>query len=223
MRIPFLPLFQSTAPLDGLQEHAAKLKECTWIFQHAIECHIMGTCDSFEELREKVGGLEKEADDIKRRVRETMPSKMRMPVEKFQLYSYLTEQDRVLDALEDALDWVAYREPPGFPKAVEKEFFLLIDAVIDPVEEISPLVTAANAFFRKPAKKQRKPVIDIIRNIRRQAHEADRAEDLVKRRIFTTEADPVTLFHMVRLAEMLGAVADHAENTSDLMLAMLAR
>ncbi len=223
MRFPFIPLFRSAAPVDGLQEHAAKLKECTWIFQHAIECHILANCESFEDLRKKVGVLEKEADAIKRRIREKMPAAIMMPVEKFQLYSYLAEQDRVLDALEDALDWISYREPPGFPPGIEKQFFLLIDAVIDPVEEISPLVTQAAAYFRKRSQKQRKPVIEIIRNIRRQAHEADKAEDLVKRQIFATDADPVTLVHMIHLAEMLGAVADHAENTSDLMLAMLAR
>jgi predicted phosphate transport protein (TIGR00153 family) len=223
MRFPFIPLFRSAAPVDGLQEHAAKLKECTWIFQHAIECHILGNCESFEELREKVSALEKEADGIKRRIREKMPAAIMMPVEKFQLYSYLSEQDRVLDALDDALDWISYREPPGFPPGIEKQFFLLIDAVIDPVEEISPMVTQAAAFFKKRTQKLRKPVIETIRNIRRQAHEADKAEDLVKRQIFATDADPVTLIHMVHLAEMLGAVADHAENTSDLMLAMLAR
>lgn len=223
MRFPLLSLFRASAPMDGLQEHAAKLKECTWIFQHAIECHIGENCESFDELRERVGALEKEADDIKRRIREKMPAEMLMPVEKFQLFSYLTEQDRVLDALEDALDWISYRESPRFPKGVEKEFFLLIDAVIDPVEEIDSMVTEAAAFFRKRSKKQREAVIEIIRNIRRQAHEADKAEDIVKRRIFATDADPVTVVHMIRLSEMLGAIADHAENTSDLMLAMLAR
>jgi uncharacterized protein len=48
MRFPLLSLFRASAPMDGLQEHAAKLKECTWIFQHAIECHIGENCESFD-------------------------------------------------------------------------------------------------------------------------------------------------------------------------------
>jgi uncharacterized protein Yka (UPF0111/DUF47 family) len=37
------------------------------------------------------------------------------------------------------------------------------------------------------------------------------------------QIDPVTVFHMIRLAEVIGSVADHAENAGDMMRAMLAR
>jgi uncharacterized protein Yka (UPF0111/DUF47 family) len=53
MRIPFLSMF-ITSPFAGLQEHAEKVKECTWAFQQAIECHISDQCQTFEELREEV-------------------------------------------------------------------------------------------------------------------------------------------------------------------------
>jgi hypothetical protein len=36
------------------------------------------------------------------------------------------------------------------------------------------------------------------------------------------KTDPVTLFHMVRLAEIIGSIADHAENAGDMMRAILA-
>ena len=43
---------------------------------------------------------------------------------------------------------------------------------------------------------------------------------------FTTvdpQIDPVTVFHMIRLAETIGSIADHAENAGDMMRAMMAR
>jgi len=222
MRIPFLSLF-ITSPFDGLQEHALKVKECAWVFQHAIECHVVHNCQSFEGLRAEVIKMESEADAIKRRIRGHIPVGTLMPVDKFQLFRYLREQDSVLDSFEDALDWISYREKPGIPEAFQKDFLLLIDSVIDPIEELSRMVSEARVYFKNYSDKQRNIVKEIIRTIRKQEHEADKAEELVKRKVFSIEKEPVTVFHMIRLAEIIGSIADHAENAGDMMRAMLSK
>ena len=103
MRIPFISMFIAS-PFDGLQEHAEKVKECAWAFQQAIECHIANKCKTFEEFRQDVIRMETEADTIKRRIRGHLPKGTLMPVDKFQLFRYLREQDRVLDTVQGALN-----------------------------------------------------------------------------------------------------------------------
>ena len=222
MRLPFLSMFM-TSPFEGLQEHAEKVKECTWAFQQAIECYTSHQCRTFEELRQEVVTLEQEADAIKRRIRGHLPIGTLMPVSKFQLFRYLREQDGVLDAVEDALDWISYRPEPGIPDSLEKDFFLLVDAVIDPIEELSRMVAEARKYFRNYNEKQRILVKDIIRNLREKEHNADKLEDIIKGKILNMDVDPVTVYHTIRLAEFVGAIADHAENAGDMMRAMLAR
>lgn len=222
MRIPFLSVFV-TSPFDGIQEHAEKVKECAWAFQQAMECHVSDKCTRFEELRKEVIELEDQADAIKRRIRGHLPKGTLLSVDKFQIFRYLREQDSVLDSVEDALDWISYRTEPGIPKELEKDFFLLVDAVIEPIEELTLMVSEARKYFKNYSEKQRKTVKDIIRNLRRKEHEADKAEDIIKEKALNMSADPVTIFHMVRLAETIGAIADHAENAGDMMRAMLAR
>ncbi len=222
MRIPFLSLF-IVSPFDGLQEHAEKVKECAWAFQQAMECHVSDRCKRFEELREEIIQMEREADAIKRRIRGHIPFGTLMPVDKFQLFRYLREQDSVLDSVEDALDWISYRSEPGILPELEKEFFLLVDAVVNPIEELAIMVEEARKYFKNFSDKQRVVVKDIIRNLRRQEHEADKAEAAIKRKVLNMGTDPVTIFHMVRLAETIGAIADHAENAGDMMRAMLAK
>jgi hypothetical protein len=146
-----------------------------------------------------------------------------MPVSKFQLFRYLREQDGVLDAVEDALDWISYRPEPGIPDTLEKDFFLLADAVVEPIEELSQMVIEARKYFRTYNEKQRGLVKDIIRRLRQHEHEADKFEDAIKRKVFNMELDPVTVFHSIRLAEIIGSIADHAENAGDMMRAMLAK
>ncbi len=222
MRIPFLSMFM-TSPFDGLQDHAEKVKECAWTFQHAIECHVADQCKRFEELRQEIITLESEADSIKRRIRGHIPKGTLMPVDKFQLFRYLREQDSVLDAVEDALDWISFRSEPGIHEELQKDFLIFVDTVIDPIDELSRMVSEAREYFKNYSEAQRVRVKDIIRNLREQEHKADKYEDRIKQKIFYLQLDPVTVFHMIRLAEYIGSIADHAENAGDMMRAMIAK
>jgi uncharacterized protein len=222
MRLPFLSLFVAS-PFEGLQEHAEKVKDCSLVFQQAIECYVSRQCHRFEELRKSVQKLEHEADAIKRRIRGHLPKGTLMPVDKFQFFRYLSEQDKVIDAAEDALDWISYRPESGFPFSIEKELFLLVDAVLDPVEELSRVVAEARKYFQSFSQDQRQIVKGLIRALREQEQSADDLEDALKRKAFHLDLDPLTVFHIVRLAEIIGSIADHAENAGDMMRAMVAR
>ena len=225
MRIPFLSRFLSrfmASPFEGLQEHAEKVKVCAWTFQQAIECYVSSKCERFEELRQEVIKLESEADAIKKNIRGHLPKGAIIPVDKYQLFRYLREQDQVPDAMEDALDLISYRSETDIPKELVKDFFLLVDAVIDPVEDLSRIVAEARKYFRNFSGVQRDTVKAIIRGLSEKEHEADKLEDSLKRKIFSL-ADPVIVFHMITLTEIIGSIADHAENAGDMMRAMIAR
>ncbi|MGD2149274.1 MAG: TIGR00153 family protein [Desulfobacterales bacterium] len=222
MRVPFFKMFM-TSPFEGLQEHAEKVMECAWAFQQAMECYFAAKCKTFEEFRQEVTRIESQADAIKRRIRGHMPKRTMMPISNFLVFRYLKEQDEVLDRMEDSLDWISYRAESGIPQELEKDFALLVDAVIDPIEQLSGLVVEARLYFKKFSEKQRVVVKNIIHTLRQQEHEADKFEDIIKKKIFNMEADAVTIFHLVRLAETIGSIADHAQNAGDMMRAMLSK
>lgn len=222
MRIPLMSMF-ATSPFDGVKEHTDKIKECAWSFQKAFECYISHECKTFEELREDVNRLESEADAIKRRIRGHLPIGTLMPVSKFQLFHYLREQDGLMDAMQDALDWISCQTEPGIPAELEKDFSHLVNAAIDPIEELCNMIGEARKYFQTYNQKQRAKVKTIIRNLRRMEHEVDTIEDTIKRKVFNLCADPVAVFHLIRLTETIGSIADHAENTGDMMRAMIAR
>jgi uncharacterized protein Yka (UPF0111/DUF47 family) len=100
---------------------------------------------------------------------------------------------------------------------------LLVAAVMDPIEELSKMVAEARKYFSNFSEEQRVRVKDKIRDLRHYEHEADKLEDAVKEKIFNAIEDPVTVFHLIRLTEIIGSIADHAENAGDMMRAMVAR
>ena len=222
MRIPFFSMFMAS-PFDGIQNHAKKVKECASVFQQAIECHISSKCKTFEEFRQEVAKLESKADAIKRNIREDLSKRAMLPLDKFELLMYLVEQDQVIDAMEDTLDWISYRDEPGILEDLEKDFLQLVDVVIDPVEELSNMVLEARKYFKRFSEKRRIVVKNIARKLSLLEHEADKIEDMIKEKVLNMNADPVTVFHLFRLAIIIGSIADHAENAGDMMRAMVAR
>jgi predicted phosphate transport protein (TIGR00153 family) len=222
MRVPFFEMFM-TSPFEGLQEHAEKVMECAWAFQQAMECYFEDKCKTFEEFRQEVTQIESQADVIKRRIRGHIPKETMMPISNFLVFRYLKEQDGVLDAVEDTLDWISYRSETKIPEDLKKDFALLVDSVIDSIEVLSTMVAQARKYFKTYSEDQRVVVKDIIHKLRRQEHEADKFEDIIKKKVFNMEADAVTIIHLVRLAEIIGSIADHAQNAGDMMRAMLSR
>ncbi len=222
MQIPFLSKFTGM-PFNALQEHAEKVKECAWAFQQAMECYGSNRCDRFEEYMKEVDQLESHADKIKGKIRASVHKHSKTPVMEFQLFMFISEQDKVLDSVEESLNWISYRPSSGMPENLKKDFFNLVDAVITPIEELSVMVAETKKYYKSYSEKQRKIVIDIIQNLRKSEHEADQLEDTLKLNIFSNETDPAAVFHLVKLTEMIGSIADHAENAGDMMRAIIAR
>ena len=222
MRLPFSTKSMSI-PFEGILDHAEKVKECAWAFQQAIECLGSGNYEKFGEYRDEVDKLEGQADKIKQKFRSTIPRQSKLPVEKFQLYMYIKEQDNVLDGVNDCLNWISYRTATGFPESLKKDFYSYVDAIISPIEELSHMVKEAKKYFEGYSENQRKIVIDIIHSLRKSEHDADQLEDKLKRDIFSQGLDATTVYHMITLADLIGSIADHAENAGDLMRTMLAR
>jgi predicted phosphate transport protein (TIGR00153 family) len=219
------PLFakHTESPFDALLEHAEKIKECVWAFQQAMECYISEKCMLFEEYKAEVHKLENKADDIKRRIRQDFSSEDKLPISLFQLFMYLKEQDHVLDSVDKSVRWLSYRITPDLPPELEKDFYLLVDSVIEPIEDLSRMVAEAKTYFETYSHKQRKLVKDVIRHIRKREHESDLIEGAMKKKVISIVSDPVAVYHLITLVEYIGSIADHAENSGDMMRAMIAR
>jgi len=222
MRIPFFQMFM-TSPFDGLKEHAEKVKECALLFQQAIECRLSEKCNSFENFRNEVTRLESEADAIKRRIRGHLPIGTFLTVDKFQIFRYIKEQDEVLDKVEDALDWISFKPDFAIEDEIAKNIKQLVDMTLNPIEELSLLIDKARDYFQTYSEANRLKVKEVINNLRTYEHEADKIEKTLKRQIFMSDIDPVNVFFLVKLVEDIGDIADHAENTGDMMRAMIAR
>jgi hypothetical protein len=222
MRFSFLSLFY-LSPLEKLKSHADKVRECASMLKQAAECYVRKDCVGFERFTEEVARVESQADAIKRNLRNHMPRGLLMPVDKFMLFDCLREQDHVVDHVEEALYWLSFRPDEGLPEELGGDFLELISAVMPSIEKLPELAGQAIAYFRSRSEQERNKLKGIIRDIRQAENEADLLEHELKKRIFSELRDPVTIFHLVQVVEIIGGIADDAQNVADRMRAMIAR
>jgi predicted phosphate transport protein (TIGR00153 family) len=222
MRFGLFKLFRES-PFDRLQEHAEKVREGGEVFRKAIKCYLESECEEFEKLHMQITSLESEADRIKQNIRAHLPKGILMPVHKFHFLWYLREQDKVMDAMQDALHWLSYRTTL-IPDPLLDDFVLMVDRAVEVIEQIPEMVDAAIHYFHSFSNTDRDKVKGVIHNLRHKEFESDQIERKLKSEAFSiTVNDPAATFHLVRLVEYIGEVSNHAENAGDMLRAMIAR
>jgi predicted phosphate transport protein (TIGR00153 family) len=222
MRFSFFSLFFES-PFVKLKNHANKVKECAWMFKRAVNCYVEQDCEEFDKLTEDVAMLESQADELKRNLRNHLPRGIFMPVDKFVLLDCLREQDHVLDDVEEALYWLSFKPMGGIPEELVGDFLDLIDAVIPAIEKMPDMSEQAIVYFRSGTEEQRNKLKSIVREIYQAEKESDHLEHELKKKAFALLKDPVEIYHIVRLVEIVGDICDHAQNASDRMRTMIAR
>ena len=105
--------------------------------------------------------------------------------------------------------------------SVSHPFQFFIPLVIDPVEELSEMVSRARTYFNNFSSKARKATVKSIRNLRKEERAAKRAEYLFKQKLFSLDTTPETRFHYIHLAEIIGTIAGRIEHAGEIMRAML--
>ena len=222
MRFSFFSLFYES-PFVKLKRHADKVKECAQMFKEAVQCYVQQDYDKFEDLTEEVAKLESQADELKRNLRNHLPRGIFMPMDKFVFLDCLREQDHVLDDVEEALYWLSFKPMGKIPEDLVEDFLDLIDAVIPAIEKMPDMSERALIYFRNSTEENRNKLKSIVREVYQAEKEADHLEHELKKRAFAALKDPVEIYHIVRLVEIVGDICDHAQNTSDRMRTMIAR
>jgi predicted phosphate transport protein (TIGR00153 family) len=222
MRFSFFSLFYKS-PFKKLKDHADKVKECAWMFKRAVECYVEKDCEEFDQLTEDVAMLESQADWLKRNLRNHLPRGIFMPVDKFILLDCLREQDHVLDNVEKALYWLSFKPEGEIPEELVGDLLHLVDAVIPAIEKLPEMAEQAIAYFESSTEENRNRLKSTIRDIHQAEKESDHLEHELKKEAFAVLKDPVDIFHIVRLVEIIANIADDAQNASDRMRTMIAR
>jgi len=213
------------SPFGPLVEHTRRVHATVELIRPFLEAYLEGEWERCEELHGEISKLEHEADKQKNEIRDHLPKSVLLPVDRGDVLGYLKQQDAIADAAEDLTVLLTLRNvrtPPDladrildFADQVIRTSELLLDAGLE-------LADLFEASFAGPEVDR---VLSIVAQVNDQEWEADKRERQVTRALLAHEdgMDAVDLILWMRALDALGKVANHAENTGDLLRMMLAR
>jgi predicted phosphate transport protein (TIGR00153 family) len=213
------------SPFEGLYLHAEKVKECIATLDEALRAYCDGNYDEFKVLTQKVAELEGEADQIKGNVRNHLPRFIFMPVDKSDFLMLLREEDKILDYAEDTALWLDFRRTP-IPDSIKKDFIAHADKVVECVEILQKAMQNVRDLLETSfSKKEREQTKVLVHEIHRKEYEADLLERELTKKIFALESelDPISIFHLVKVVDIIAQIANAAENAGDRIRAMIAK
>ncbi|WP_461864907.1 TIGR00153 family protein [Thermococcus sp.] len=99
------------SPFKPLIKHAEVVIQTVETLEKAINLWEAGDYESAKKYAVEVDQLEDIADRIKEEIRDSLSSKLFMPVNREDILIYLHMQDKVADAAEDTAKWLLVMEP----------------------------------------------------------------------------------------------------------------
>jgi len=122
-----------------------KVKECAHQIVPLYEALIKGDKESLREVVNRISHLEFEADEIKNRIRSTLPKGILMPVARGDILEILANEDAIADATEDVAVLMTLKDLKVAPQL--KECLMdLVDKVIRVVDMAAKVIDELDAL-----------------------------------------------------------------------------
>ncbi|MFQ6370713.1 TIGR00153 family protein [Shewanella sp. YIC-542] len=213
------------SPIKPLQEHIDKVFDCATLLVPFFEATFAKDWDSAVAIRKKISQEEKDADNLKREIRLTLPGGLFMPVERTDLLELLTQQDKIANKAKDISGRIIGRELL-VPEAIQTPFLAYLQRCLDAValakEAINELDDLLEAGFRG---REVDLVAKMISELDVLEEDTDDLQIQVRRQLYSIEMELnlIDVMFLYKIIEWVGDLADLAERVGSRLELMLAR
>jgi predicted phosphate transport protein (TIGR00153 family) len=224
-RAPLQETFRRKSPFEQLLAHMGKVRECIGLLGNGLIRYYKGDYSSFGELTKRVSELEHEADLIKSNLRNHLPNTLFMPVDKGKFLWALREQDKILDHADNLAQMLDMRHTK-IPKSLQNLFIEHVQLVMKTVDSMEKAVeTIKDLIETSFVKRERQQTKELIYQVHKYEYHADLKKYEMTRGIYKLEKklNPMDTYHLLKIADWVDDIADHAENVADWLRAMIAK
>ncbi len=208
--------------LPGLLDHYQPISRGMVLLDEALRRHLKVSPDrGFQVLVTEIDTLEAEADKIKRRIRNHLPSAFLMVVDKTLLLNYTRSQDDILDAVQEAASWLAVQELAR-PGDLDQTLPAYVAEARRTVEMLRPALAAVIDILLSNGP-DRTETKECIHAIRLQHLKVAKAKRALVGATFATDLDFRHAYQILRFVKFVHQASHGAEACADTLRAMLAR
>lgn len=198
----------------------SNLKECALNFEQAMECIISKKMEKAALFKEEVARLRKEIQKLEYEGILRRRFFQRHVVRPTAGYRYIRAHARIALHMEKVLEWILTRED-AVSDPLETELFLLADTAGETVAELETLAKNAGKWLQRSTKKNRiitrEKALEIIEKL-------DQSQGIARRtrvKILDTTTDPVSMVHLMELANLIEKITDDSDEIVRLIFFVL--
>lgn len=212
------------SPFAPLQAHMEKVADCAAEVPPLFHFLLEGDLDKLLEQRDVVAELESEADAIKNALRNQLPRRIFMPVDRRDLLEILDLQDSIADVAEDIADLLTARTwtvPDSFKGPMTRLLEASAACARAGNNVMRSLDEVVNSGFGTP---DRDRIRDLIEEVLRLEDEADDRESEMQHLVFSSEDElgAVGVVMWLRLLELVGDIADYSKKACNRLRLLVA-
>ncbi len=215
--MPIIDKIFGKSPFKPLVEHATCVIECIELITPVVDAWFNEDWDEIENLKGKVREKEQEADEAKITIRQQLTKSMFLPVPRGDLLRILNHQDDIADTAEDLCVLLTMRKTT-VPQELQEQTRQLANKgleachmVLGATEELNLLMETS---FTGPEAQR---VLEKADQTGKLEYEADIIAQAALKKLFKMEdrMDPISIIFLMRIFNVLGRLANHAENCGD--------
>lgn len=221
---PFISLF-GRSPIKPMQQHMAKAHECAACLVPLFDAVLALDWLKVEQIQQQMTKLEKEADVLKKKVRQNLPKSLFLPVPRSDLLELLSVQDKVANRAKDIAGLMLGRQmviPVALGGLVLNFVQRCVDASAQALKAMNELDELLESGF---SGREATLVESMIAELDEIENETDHLQIEVRRGLFKFEKElpPVDVMFLYQIINWVGEVADRAQRVGNRLEQLLAR
>ncbi|MFA5627204.1 MAG: TIGR00153 family protein [Thiohalomonadaceae bacterium] len=220
----FFSMFGSS-PIRPLQQHMAKVQACAHEIVPFLEAALAENWQLANEIHERIDMLEGEADDLKRKLRLSLPSGWMMPVSRRDVLEALRMQDKIANKTKDIAGLILGRQM-NFPPPMASKLLDFVCRCLDATKQAELAVNELDELIETGFRGREVALMEkMITELDAIEADTDRLQVEVRAMLFSMEKDlfPVDVMFMYSIIGWIGELADLAQRVGSRLLMMLAR
>ncbi len=213
------------SPIGPIQEHMQVAEEAASFLPQLVQASIDDDWERANEIYKLISSAERDADKMKRRIRQNLPRSLFLPVPRGDLLELITAQDKVANVAEDIGVLVIGRQMQ-FPEKLQPSLLEFLDACLLAVNQCLTAIQELDELLEVGfTGREVKRVEKMLKELDRTEAKCDKTAMKVRRILFKLESDlpPIDVMFIYRVLALISKLADVSESVGDRLQIIIAR
>jgi predicted phosphate transport protein (TIGR00153 family) len=213
------------SPIKPIQKHIDKVAACSELLIPFFNASHQQNWLEAQAIRHNISTLEKEADELKRELRMTLPKGLFMPIARGDLIELVNRQDKLANTAKDISGRVLGRKLQ-LPDEISVDFMSYLQRCLDAIQQAKKAINELDELLETGFKGREVDIVTkMISELEKIEDDTDSLQIKLRRSLLAVEQqyNPVDIMFLYQILEWVGDLANHSESVGTQLELILAR